>query len=696
MKGNKISVLMGIALWVGVVSGVQNTPDHKLLFEKAKFAMETKGDLQGAIKLFQEIVAKYPQEKEYAAKAQLYIGLCYEKLGNSEAVKAYELVLKNFADRPEEVAVARERLAALRGKKASEFTAEKILPQNVYLESLCLSSDGTKIAGIDFSVGQNVALYDLAAKRLQLVTHHTWRAGSCFAYFPVFSPNGREIVYSIGCWESNYQTQDATELWVSTLEGKSRHLFRAEQAGLIPCNWLPDGNAIVVLMVPKDKRPSLGLVASSGGSFKILHSMQGEADRLLAAPADVSPDGRYIAFQDGAQDGKRDIYVIGTDGRSLTVLSDHPADDKEPRWSPDGKNVIFLSNRHGNWRLWGIPVKEGSAGGQQFLIREGMEDCTLLNWTKSGLVYASMIMMRDVYAASLDPATCEITENPKQLAFTPTGLNSSPVWSPDGKFLAFGSFSLSEPSQGQIVVLPSSGVNAKKYPLSPLAEKGIIPRYLLWLPDGSGFGFSAQDRVTDQSYLCDLKCDLAEWKIQPIKATRIRWNKNGKAYFYFSEKGLIERSLETGNERVVYAVREGPEIMGRYNLAFSRDYKQAAWVSELQKSPGIWLHQITIMDLSSGKIRVFERDFDCPQWAPDGQHLLALGAFTKNNLPTAIFALDLRDRGTRKLDLGNSLPKGSEILSIDWSPDGHRIAFDGRMVRTENLLMNNVLAKNEH
>jgi hypothetical protein len=71
-KAKNARILINVALLVGLIIGAQNAPqDHKLLFEKAKFAMETKGDLQGAIKLFQEIVTKYPKEKEYASKAQL-------------------------------------------------------------------------------------------------------------------------------------------------------------------------------------------------------------------------------------------------------------------------------------------------------------------------------------------------------------------------------------------------------------------------------------------------------------------------------------------------------------------------------------------------------------------------------------------------------------------------------------------------
>ena len=70
--------------------GFQNQQDHKVLFEKAKYTMETKADLKEAINLFETLIKQYPNEKEYVAKSLLYQGMCYEKLGNQEAVKKYQ------------------------------------------------------------------------------------------------------------------------------------------------------------------------------------------------------------------------------------------------------------------------------------------------------------------------------------------------------------------------------------------------------------------------------------------------------------------------------------------------------------------------------------------------------------------------------------------------------------------------------
>ncbi|NOR34749.1 MAG: tetratricopeptide repeat protein, partial [Bacteroidales bacterium] len=91
----------------------QEMQDHRVLFEKAKYTMETKADLEEAITLFELLINTYPDEKEYAAKAQYHIGLCYEKLGLNQAQKAYQKVVENYPEQSEAVKLANEKLSLL-------------------------------------------------------------------------------------------------------------------------------------------------------------------------------------------------------------------------------------------------------------------------------------------------------------------------------------------------------------------------------------------------------------------------------------------------------------------------------------------------------------------------------------------------------------------------------------------------------
>jgi Tol biopolymer transport system component len=61
-----------------------------------------------------------------------------------------------------------------------------------------------------------------------------------------------------------------------------------------------------------------------------------------------SPDGTRIVFETN-RDGDFEVYVMGTDGSEQTNLTKNPAAyDIAPSWSPDGSQIIFRSDRDGD------------------------------------------------------------------------------------------------------------------------------------------------------------------------------------------------------------------------------------------------------------------------------------------------------------------------------------------------------------
>ena len=67
-------------------------------------------------------------------------------------------------------------------------------------------------------------------------------------------------------------------------------------------------------------------------------------DSALDFNAAFSPDGRQIAFV-SERDGNMEIYVVGVDGSGLKRLTDNFALDDHPTWSPNGQRIAFVSTR---------------------------------------------------------------------------------------------------------------------------------------------------------------------------------------------------------------------------------------------------------------------------------------------------------------------------------------------------------------
>ena len=58
-----------------------------------------------------------------------------------------------------------------------------------------------------------------------------------------------------------------------------------------------------------------------------------------------------IAFVSN-RDGNSDIYVMDVHGGNPRQLTNDPATDRDPAWSPDGKRIAFESDREGNWDIY--------------------------------------------------------------------------------------------------------------------------------------------------------------------------------------------------------------------------------------------------------------------------------------------------------------------------------------------------------
>ena len=152
MKSLWISVIFVAAFLVaGNSLSIAQTPEQ--LYQKGLMKEEGEGKLEEAINLYSQIADNSDADQSVRAKALLHVGLCNEKLGTQEAVKAYQRLVNNFPTQKNEVAIARERLnnLLLIAEKVSETP---LLPKFTKLEiptrpgNGVISPDGKKLAYI--------------------------------------------------------------------------------------------------------------------------------------------------------------------------------------------------------------------------------------------------------------------------------------------------------------------------------------------------------------------------------------------------------------------------------------------------------------------------------------------------------------------------------------------------------------------
>jgi TolB protein len=101
-----------------------------------------------------------------------------------------------------------------------------------------------------------------------------------------------------------------------------------------------------------------------------------------------SPDGKEIVFHSN-RTGNEEIWLLDVETRAERQLTDHPAADVLPDWSPDTKEIAFFSNREGEFQLW---VMEAQGGAPRRLTEQPLSvtgfACTALRiaprWSPDG------------------------------------------------------------------------------------------------------------------------------------------------------------------------------------------------------------------------------------------------------------------------------------------------------------------------
>ncbi len=405
---------------------------------------------------------------------------------------------------------------------------------------------------------------------------------------------------------------------------------------------------------------------------------------------DVSPDGQTIVFE-----LLGDLYTMPVAGGAATRITSGPAFDSQPRWSPDGKRIVFLSDRSGAENIW-----------------------------------------------LCDPDG----KNAKALTKGNNNLYASPEWTPDGNYIVASRTSgvlgsvyelwLYHKDGGSGTAMlrvppPGPGVPPAMNTLG--AAFGKDPRYIWVSRHRGGFGYNLQyplwqlalyDRQTGRIYT---QTDVYGSAMRPVLSPDGKWLVY--ATRYDAETGLRLRDLATGDEKwLIYPVtRDDQESRFTRDLypgaAFTPDgqalvvsYGGKIWrvavpsgqateipfTVKVEQKLGPMVHipvrvdtgdvlvrqirnaspspdgrriafsaldRLYMMDLPSGTPRRLTTDSvkeQVPTWSPDGQWIAYVTWTDRGGVVNKIRA-DGRSRPTR--------------LTVDtafydtpvWSPDGQRI-----------------------
>jgi Tol biopolymer transport system component len=340
------------------------------------------------------------------------------------------------------------------------------------------ASDGGWITCVD-PVSRDLSILEIASGRLRRLTSKPSSAAKEFAYFSAPSRDGARVAYA---WFNDAGFYDLRVMGVAG--GEPRVLFRNEEAGFVqPSSWTPDDRRILTLFFRKDNISQIALVDADSGTVRVLKSLNWVYPKKM----DISPDGRWIAYDSFAGDrpGPRDIYLLATDGSRETKLVSNPADDLFPVWSPDGREIVFASDRGGAMDLWAQRVEEGRAAGEPRSVMRGLGQFLPMGVTRAGVLYYGLRV------GATDVAVARGSEAPVVLPTRTPGRNLAPAWSNDGNRLAYLSLRGAQNFgvQSRVIVVRDVETGVERDLETRLAHVESVR----WSPDGEWLLASGSD-----------------------------------------------------------------------------------------------------------------------------------------------------------------------------------------------------------
>jgi len=685
MKTSTICKLLAllVILAIGILSPLQaQTPEAK--FQQGLIKEEGEGSLQEAIDIYIKVASDESVERPLQANALLHMGLCYEKLGRTEAQKTYQYIIQNYPDQPETVKVAREKLALLsqteinETEKSGELSIRKVWEVPDYLLGE-VSPDGKYISYCVWSTG-DLAIYELAnGKTRRLTNKGSWDESQAYAEYSRWSADGKQIVYT---WRNDKMEYELRTIGLDGSEPKV--LYTNEEARYIAaCDWSPDGKQILVCMDFQDnKNQAAGLINISDGSMQVLKTLEERSGMAC-----FSNNGKSIIY-DRKQESKtsmRDIYMLPLDGGAEIALVKHPANDLFQGLAPDGESILFSSDRDGSKGLYLARIENGLPSGDPHLLKSDIGQIEVLGFKPSGaFYYTTQKELSDVYMAKLDASGYAHTPLEKmETRFQ--GNNRLPAYSPNGAHLAY--ISVMQPS---IVNFNRGGGNMLVIrSLETKQEQRIIPElhqigYPHWSPDSKQIMVvEFTENNTMGLHQIDIQSGQVKTILSPdeglILFGKCEYSPDGATLYYGKMdketrvRKVMSRDLESGAEKTLYESKKFLQITlspdGLWLAVNSRDLDLSTPRAAMLLLPTSGGEVKDLITSKEGKGFYIGFHGLCT-WTIDGKYIL----FGRIIGPAGNIICRVPASGGEIEKIGVAIP-GERASSLSMAPDGRRIAF---------------------
>ena len=345
--------------------------------------------------------------------------------------------------------------------------------------------------------------------------------------YPKWSPDGRWIAFarSAGTDDPYVNMGYKSEILLVPALGGPEQLVAEFPDGAAPDGWSPDGRWLVLeCHNSATKRWALSLFSIETGEKRQLTDPPKGAFDFGGA---LAPDGHTLVFARWTSDTVSDLYAL--------ALGDNFKPKGEPRrltfdnrpihgsaWTPDGREIVFQSDRGGPGGLWRVDVS-GHGQPQRLPFGESARNPTISSHGNR-IVYSQSVSNSNIWRVNLR----EPKEEPVPFIFS-TRSQSAPRYSPDGSKIAFIS---NRSGNDQVWMCDADGSRAVQ--LTSLGPCG----HTSWSPDGQRIVFGSDIDGYTQIFTVNVHGGRTQrLAAEPYTDTGPNWSYDGEWIFFTSDRG---------------------------------------------------------------------------------------------------------------------------------------------------------------
>ena len=310
-----------------------------------------------------------------------------------------------------------------------------------------------------------------------------------------------------------------------------------------------------------------------------------------------SPDGKTIAFVSNIT-GRNNLWLVPATGGWPVQLTVSDQRQSHPAWSPDGKWIAYQSDYDGDeqWDIFLVSPKTGQVVNVTKTREISEEEPT---WSPNGRYLAYIVKPKTSSVFEIDVFDTILRDVKHVTANTPADkLNSNPIWSKDGKFIAYTQEEAKGTNSNIYVADFASGTSTlvtahdgeKLYSANDFAPDGkglLITSNALNGYQNAGILNIASKKI---KWITEEKWEVYGGNFSPDgKAATFRANTDGYTNLYLHD-------LAIGKNKQL-RLKKGVNSFGGAESAFSHDGKKLLYYHNGANAPGdAWVH-----DLLTGK-----------------------------------------------------------------------------------------------